>query len=115
MEQIVAYCGIVCSDCPAFKATQADDDAERRRVAKQWTEQYGAEHTMEDINCDGCLSKGPRIYRHCRTCEIRNCGLNRHVENCAYCEDYACGKLAKLFAEYQPAKDVLDGIRASGK
>jgi hypothetical protein len=115
MERIVAYCGIVCSDCPAFKATQADDDAERRRVAKQWTEQYGAEHKIEDINCDGCLSTGPRIYRHCRACEIRNCGLNRHVENCAYCEDYACGKLAKLFAEYQPAKDVLDGIRASGK
>jgi hypothetical protein len=37
------------------------------------------------------------------------------VENCAYCEDYACDKLAKLFTEYQPAKDVLDEIRASGK
>lgn len=115
MERVVAYCGIVCSDCPTFKATQEDDDVERRRVAKLWTEQYGAEHKMEDINCDGCISKGPRIYRYCTTCEIRKCGLGRNVENCAFCEDYACEKLSKLFAEYRPAKEVLDEIKASRK
>jgi len=113
MKKIVAYCGIICSDCPTFKATQMDDNNERTRVAKLWTEQYGAEHKIEDINCDGCLSQGPRIYRYCTTCEIRKCGLERSVENCAYCEDYACDKLSKLFAEFKPAKEVLDGIRAA--
>lgn len=52
MDRIVAYCGIICSDCPTFKATKMDDDAERRRVAKLWTKQYGKEFKMEDINCD---------------------------------------------------------------
>lgn len=115
MNRVIAYCGIICSDCPAFKATNANDDAERRRVAKLWTEQFGVEHKIKDINCDGCLSKGPRIYRHCTTCEIRKCGLDRNVENCAHCEEYACEKLSKLFNEYKPAKEVLDEIRGLKK
>ena len=115
MGKIVAYCGIICSDCPTLKATEMDDDAERKRVADLWTEQYGTEHKIEDINCDGCLSKGLRIYRYCRTCAIRQCGLEKNVENCAYCQDYACDKLSKLFQEYKPAQEVLDKIRASRK
>jgi len=97
MDRIVAYCGIICSDCPTFKATKMDDDAERRRVAKLWTEQYGKGFKMEDIDCDGCLTRGRRVFSYCNICEIRKCGRERNVENCAYCEDYACDKLSKLF------------------
>lgn len=113
MEKMIAFCGIVCSDCPTYKATQMDDDAERKRVAELWTKQYGTEHKVEDINCDGCLSKGPRIYSYCNSCEIRKCGQEKSVENCAYCEEYACDKLSKLFEEYRPAREVLDEIRKS--
>lgn len=113
MDRIVAYCGIICSDCPTFKATKMDDDAERRRVAKLWTKQYGKEFKMEDINCDGCLTRGQRVFSYCNICEIRKCARERNVENCAYCEDYACKKLSKLFDEFKPAKEVLDEIRAS--
>ncbi len=113
MDRIVAYCGIICSDCPTFKATKMDDDAERGRVAKLWTKQYGKEFKMEDINCDGCLTRGQRVFSYCNICEIRKCGRERNVENCAYCEDYACEKLSKFFDESKPAKEVLDEIRAS--
>lgn len=113
MARIVAYCGIICSDCPAFEATQMDDDAERRRVAELWTEQYSKEYKVEDINCDGCLTEGQRVFSYCNICEIRKCARERNVENCAYCEEYACEKLSKLFNEYTPAKEVLDEIRAS--
>lgn len=113
MERVVAYCGIICSDCPTFKATKADDDAERRRVAELWTKQYGREYKAEDINCDGCLTEGARIFGYCETCKMRTCARERNVETCAHCEDYACEKLATLFREYKPAKEVLDEIRAS--
>ena len=115
MERIVAYCGIICSDCPTLKATKMDDDDERRRVAKLWTKQYGKEFKIEDINCDGCLTEGPRVFSYCNVCEIRKCAKERKVENCAYCEDYACDKLSKLFNEFKPAKEVLDEIRASAE
>jgi len=113
MEKIIAYCGIVCSDCPTFIATQKNDDEERMKVAKLWSKQYGGEYKTEDINCDGCLTKGPRVFSYCNMCEIRKCGQEKNVENCAYCEEYACGKLSKFFDEAPDAKKILDTIRAS--
>ena len=113
MEKVIAYCGIICSDCPTFLATQKDDDEERRRVAELWTRQYGKEYRREDINCDGCLTKGPRVFSYCKICKIRGGGQEKRVENCAYCAEYPCEKLSKLFDEYSKAKDVLDNIRTS--
>ena len=112
MDKIIAYCGIVCSECPAYIATQTDDDAKRREVAEQWTKQFGHELKPEDINCDGCLTEGPRLWRDCKNCKIRGCARERNVENCAYCDDYACETLAKLFEDYSPAKETLDEIRS---
>jgi hypothetical protein len=111
MEKIVGYCGIVCSDCPVLVATQKNDDAERRRIAEVFTKQYGKEYKPEDINCDGCLSSGPRIFSYCNVCEIRKCGKGKNLSNCASCVDYPCEKLSKLFAAYSKAKDTLDEIR----
>lgn len=34
MDKMIAFCGIVCSECPAFVATQKDDDAKRKEVAE---------------------------------------------------------------------------------
>jgi len=115
MERIVAYCGIICSDCPVFKATKKNDDAERKIVAELWTKQYGREYKIEDINCDGCLTDGPTVFSYCSTCEIRKCAQERNVENCSHCEEYACERLSKLLNEYPSAKEVLDGIRASAR
>jgi hypothetical protein len=111
MDKMVGYCGIVCSDCPVFTATKNNDDAERRRVAELFSKQYGREFKPEDINCDGCLGNSPRIFSYCNVCEIRKCGKERNVVNCAYCADYSCERLSKLFAGYSKAKETLDEIR----
>jgi hypothetical protein len=111
MEKMVGYCGIVCSDCPVLMATRKNDDAERRRVAEVFTKQYEREYKPEDINCDGCLSDSPRIFSYCNVCEIRKCGKEKNVMNCASCADYPCEKLSKLFAGYSKAKETLDEIR----
>ena len=111
MEKMIGYCGIICSDCPVLIATQKDDDAERRRVAEIFTKQYGKEYKPEDINCDGCISDSPRIFSYCNVCEMRKCGREKNVKNCAHCPEYACDKLSKLFSEYSKAKETLDEIR----
>jgi hypothetical protein len=111
MERMIGYCGIVCSDCPVLIATRKDDDGERKRVAEMFTKQYGKEYKPEDINCDGCVGDGQRIFRYCNVCEIRKCGREKRVSNCAVCMDYPCGKLSKLFVEYSKAKETLDEIR----
>jgi hypothetical protein len=115
MEQIVAYCGITCSDCPTFKATKLNDDNERKRVAELWTKEYGRPFKTEDINCNGCLTRTAPVFSYCNMCEIRKCGQERNVKNCAYCDDYKCEKLSKLHEQAPKAKETLDKTHRSIK
>lgn len=112
MEKMIGCCGIICSDCPVFVAMKKNDDEERRRVAEIFTKQYGIEYKPADINCDGCSSDSSRIFSYCNICNVRKCGKEKHVENCAHCGDYPCEKLSKVFAEYSKAKETLDNIKS---
>lgn len=111
---MIAYCGLVCSDCPAFIATQASDRSALEQVAVQWREEYDSPGiTVESVICDGCLGEGGRKCSHCAECEIRTCGAERDVVNCAHCGDYVCQKLEGFFGFVPDARAVLDGIRRS--
>jgi hypothetical protein len=113
MDRVVAYCGLVCTDCPAYVATQATDRAALERVAAQWREEFNApEITADSIVCDGCVGhNGGRLSGYCLECKIRACGVERGVVNCAHCADYGCEKLEGFFAQASDARTVLDEIR----
>ena len=114
MDKIVAYCGLVCTDCPAYVATQADDRAALERVAAQWREEYNAPNiTVESVIWAGCLTEEGRKWSHCAEGEIRACGVTRGVVNCAHCADYACEKLEGFFGFAPDARAVLDEIQQS--
>jgi len=34
MNKMIAFCGLTCTECPAFIATRKDDDGERKKVAE---------------------------------------------------------------------------------
>lgn len=36
MKKKMAYCGILCDDCPAYQATQNNDNAGRERITREW-------------------------------------------------------------------------------
>ena len=113
-NKMIAYCGLVCTDCPAYVATQADDRAALEQVAAQWREEYNAPNiTVEYVICDGCLTTDGRRCGHCAECEIRACGIERGVVNCAHCDEYSCEKLEGFFGFAPDARAVLDGIRGS--
>jgi hypothetical protein len=112
-DQIIAYCGLVCSDCDAYIATQANDQAALERVAAKWRQEYNAPGiTVESVLCDGCLS-GPRKCGHCAECDVRACGIERGVVNCAHCPDYACDRLQRYFGFAPQMRTVLDEVRLS--
>lgn len=111
MKKIISYCGLVCSDCPAFIATQKNDDAERKKVAEKWSKEFNRDIKPGDINCDGCLVDGDNVFNYCKVCEIRKCAKDKAVVNCAYCGDYGCEKLTKFFEMVPDAKKRLDEIR----
>jgi len=78
----------------------------------EWSKRYNAEIKPEDINCEGCMSGGEKVFFYCNVCELRKCGREKGVENCAYCEEYACGKLGDFFKVAPSSKATLDEIRS---
>jgi len=101
MQEMIAYCGLVCTKCPTFLATQNDDDIAREKTAAFISEKYGLNFKPEEINCDGCLSSGARLIGYCNTCEVRKCAITKSVENCSVCDEQPCEKLKK-FHEFSP-------------
>jgi hypothetical protein len=112
-DRMVAYCGLTCTDCDAYKATQAEDMDALERMAKEATEQLGEEMTLADAMCDGCRSLTGRRIAYCHQCVIRLCAVQKHIENCAHCEEYPCEKVEGFSKPGSPHRETLDGIWAS--
>ena len=54
---MIAYCGIDCSNCPSYIATQSRSRKELIKVAENLTERYQTEVKPEYVICDGCKTK----------------------------------------------------------
>jgi hypothetical protein len=110
MDKMIAYCGLVCTNCPTYLATQADDDEARRKTAEFYEKKFGFKLSPEQINCDGCLSEGDRLIGYCQTCDIRKCAQAKAVSHCAGCEEQPCDKLKK-FHQFSPdAKAAFEAL-----
>jgi hypothetical protein len=113
MDKIIAYCGLTCTECPGYIATQANDHEALERVAAQWREEYNApDLTVESVICDGCLGTAGRKCGHWFECEIRTCAMALNLANCAHCADYACERLEGFFGFVPEARATLEGVRA---
>ena len=108
----IAICGLDCSVCPAYVVHQTGDAALREKTAEEWKKQYGAEITPEMVDCAGCtVLEGPHI-GYCFECEIRKCGLEKNVANCALCALYPCALISPFIEKVPAAKANLEKIRA---
>jgi len=114
-KKLITACGLTCSECPAYIATQKDDDALRAETAKKWSEMFKADIKTADINCDGCSSGSPRLFNYCSVCEIRKCAVEKKVANCAACPEYSCKKLDEFLAQVPEARAMLERLRKEAK
>ena len=84
----------------------------RESIAEQCSKQYGMNMQPEDINdCDGCRANTGKIFSGCLNCDIRKCAIQKHIDNCAFCSDYACDSLKKHFLHDSGAQTRLEEIR----
>ncbi len=111
VSEMIAYCGLDCGVCKAFRATQTNDVEWKKEIAKHWSDQGEIKFTWEDTSCHGC--KSDLISGFCRKlCQIKPCAEQKKVETCAHCEDYACGKLKQFLSDEDPiAAKNLEEIR----
>jgi len=102
----------VCSECPAYVATQAGDMEALARVAAQWSEGDSEPFAAADCLCDGCTPGTGRLFTWCGDgCEVRACAVGRGVVTCAHCDDYGCEKITGFLSSVPDAKTRLEEIR----
>lgn len=112
-EKKIAYCGLDCAVCPAFRAAERRTHAERQMIADQWSKEYHMAVKAEDIDCQGCTERsGPHV-GYCAVCAIRACGHQKGeaVTTCAACPDYGCAKLENFIKNIPAARANLEEMR----
>lgn len=97
MEDI-SCCGIMCSECPVYIATQRDDDTMRKYLAHEYS-MGGMVFYPKDIVCHGCHTVSADHNKFGKGCGIRKCCKEKHIKFCAECREFPCGKTD----EYIPA------------
>lgn len=90
MEEL-ARCGYRCDLC----AARSDDPAVRQRLIEGWKKYFGLTmYTVDNVRCDGCLHDGRLADKNCG---VRPCVNEKEIENCAYCDEFPCERLEKLW------------------
>ena len=111
MSKMIAYCGLVCTDCPTFLATQNDDNIAREKTVDLYAQKFGFKLKPEDINCDGCKSESGKLIGYCQSCNIRQCCREKNLENCAHCNDQPCEKLSQFHEFSTDAKASFEALK----
>jgi len=83
---MLAYCGIDCSKCPAYRGTVEGDVSLLEEAARSFSN--GAFEAEEWV-CLGCPPADQQfIAKFCASCGVRSCAVGHGVQNCAACDDF---------------------------
>lgn len=108
MNKMIAYCGLDCEKCEAYKATVNNDNDLRKKVADKWSKLNNVTITPEMINCLGCRKNGVKT-PYCESlCPIRQCSMKKEYETCGDCDSFlSCEKVGMIIGNNEEAKKNL--------
>lgn len=109
MKTQLSPCGIDCSVCDAYIATQTQDLALKQKLVDGYKANMGKEITFEELDCDGCPSEGRKI-SFCAVCAIRKCAFEKGYATCAECSDFPCEKGSFIWTEGSASKAKLESL-----
>jgi hypothetical protein len=124
---MIAYCGINCAKCPAYRLPRLGEklhmrglfqwmlrkgiERARRRqklALSEQSESNGSEGKSQEskgkteepggyIICDGCTMIDARCLKPCLECAVRCCAMETGVAHCARCEKFPCERLQRVW------------------
>jgi hypothetical protein len=93
MDLRISICGDVCSECPRYKATLANDISALERVADLWYRTGLRDRVVspDEIKCAGCSKE--KVCAH----GVNSCEHLGKKENCGECDYFPCEKIEMVF------------------
>ncbi len=118
MNSSISFCGLDCSGCTVYLISRETNPSRKNEmiseIIREIKKHYNVDYKFEDVNgCDGCKTSKGILFSGCSNCKIRNCAMQKEIEKCACCEDYACGDLLEMFKADHSAKERLEIIRSN--
>ncbi|HPQ45423.1 MAG TPA: DUF3795 domain-containing protein [Syntrophales bacterium] len=108
---MLAYCGIECSQCDSYLATQSGNYEKLVNVAGILSKLYHTDVKPEYVICDGCRA-GKRLSFHCRNlCKMRVCCVEKGYDSCIECGDFPCEELQFELTINPEAQDNLAKLK----
>lgn len=106
MEKIhFAFCGYDCSKCPVYIATENKNLEQLRKILYN----NNPNETIDSLGCYGCKSDKSINYM-CANCLIRQCAMEKKIDNCGLCDQFPCGKLVYISKETMEClKQIKEG------
>ncbi|MFX0114060.1 MAG: DUF3795 domain-containing protein [Candidatus Hodarchaeota archaeon] len=98
MARLIGYCGNRCYLCPA----RSKDPVVRQKLVDGWKRIYGFDaYTVDNVQCDGCVSAGDNGRLANNGCSIRSCARKRGIGTCAFCDNFACNKIRERITSHE--------------
>jgi HEAT repeat protein len=107
---MIAYCGLDCSKCEGYLATQANDAQQIAEVAENWSVKFNADVKPEHVICDGCKDDGRKSFYCGKLCKIRKCCIDKKYGSCIECSDFVCSDLEFVLDNSFEAIDNLGSM-----
>lgn len=109
MEKSIAFCGLVCSQCPVYIATKTNNEELKEKLAIGYsTDTF--EFVKEDMNCMGCHSVVGVNEKMCKECLMRKCGMHKSIFHCAECNEYPCQYINSYVPTGSDNRKMLDDL-----
>jgi len=108
---MIAYCGLDCSQCEGYLATQAGDEEQLAKVARTWSAQFHSDVKPEHVLCDGCKAQGRKSFYCGNLCKIRACCIGRNYGTCIECGAFPCKEVGFVLEHAPEARSNLERLK----
>jgi len=109
-ENLVTACGLYCGACPAYLATQENN--EQRLASGFGAGPSSKPRPLASMQCDGCLGGG-RVLAHIPKCAIKECAATKtKTQRCSECAEFPCSRITDFNNDgITHHSEVLDNLR----
>lgn len=109
MAKMMSACGVLCSDCPAYRAHEKGIEHQQRTV-DAWRRIYGLNETVEHLTCGGCLGPDDELFHSSRHCRARCCCHLKGFSTCAECTVASCEDLERAQSLWDGVPDLVSTL-----